>query len=108
MAPLNPTSADPLHDLDLASYALVTSHCGRLGPMGSAYPQAPWDRTRHGTGYPDMPWEPKEAFRTVASHYPQAAGASLSRNAGPRVTSRRSLHDHRCLPRRPAWPLDVS
>jgi hypothetical protein len=69
VAPLNPTSADPLHDLDLASYALVTSYGGRLGPMGSAYPQAPWDRTRHGTAYPDMPWEPKEAFRAVASHY---------------------------------------
>jgi hypothetical protein len=66
VAPLNPTSEDPLHDLDMASYALVKSYGGRLGPMGTACPQAPWEHDRYGTTYPDMPWEPKEAFRAVA------------------------------------------
>jgi hypothetical protein len=68
-APLNPTSDDPLYDLDMASYSLVRSFGGRLGPLGAAYPQAPWDRGRHGTTYPDLPWEPKESFKAVADFY---------------------------------------
>ena len=69
VAPLNPTSADPMFDLDMASYALVKSFGGRLGPLGEAHPEAPWPRDRYGTTYPDMPWEPKEAFRAVAGFY---------------------------------------
>jgi len=68
-APLNPTSDDPLYDLDMASYSLVKSFGGRLGPFGAAHPQAPWDRLRLGTTYPDMPWQPKQSFRAVASFY---------------------------------------
>ncbi len=45
-APLNPTSDDPLYDLDMASYSLVKSFGGRLGPLGAAHPEAPWDRSR--------------------------------------------------------------
>jgi hypothetical protein len=69
VAPLNPCSDDPVHDLDMASYSLVKSFGGRLGPLGAAYPDAPWDRDRLGTTYPDMPWEPKESFRAVAEYY---------------------------------------
>jgi hypothetical protein len=43
---------DPVHDLDMASYALVRSLAGRLGNT-----------------YPDMPWEPKKSFRSVAGWY---------------------------------------
>jgi hypothetical protein len=45
--------ANPLHDLDMANYALVKSYSGGA----------------HGTTYPDMPWEPKAAFRAVADYY---------------------------------------
>ena len=69
VAPLNPYSDDPRFDLDMASYSLVKSYGGRLGPLGTAHPQAPWDRERLGTTYPDMPWEPKTSFRAVANHY---------------------------------------
>jgi hypothetical protein len=68
-APLNPTSADPMYDLDMASYSLVKSYGGRLGPLGAAHPGAPWERRRLGTVYPDMPWEPKASFRAVADAY---------------------------------------
>jgi hypothetical protein len=68
-APLNPTSDDPLYDLDMASYSLVKSFGSRLGPLGAAHPEAPWDRSRLGTTYPGMPWEPKESFRAVADFY---------------------------------------
>jgi hypothetical protein len=69
VAPLNPTSDDPIYDLDMASYSLVKSFGGRLGPLGTAYPDAPWDRDRLGTTYPDLPWEPKESFGAVAEFY---------------------------------------
>lgn len=69
VAPLNPCSDDPVHDLDMASYSLVKSFGGRLGPLGAAHPDAPWERARTGTAYPDMPWEPKESFRAVADCY---------------------------------------
>jgi hypothetical protein len=69
VAPLNPTSDDPIYDLDLASYALVKSYGGRLGPLGTRFPEAPWDRERQGTTYPDLPWEPKASFRAVADFY---------------------------------------
>ena len=69
VAPLNPYSADPMYDLDMASYSLVKSYGGRLGPLGAAYPQAPWDRDLLGTTYRDMPWQPKESFAAVASYY---------------------------------------
>jgi hypothetical protein len=69
VAPLNPTSDDPLYDLDMASYSLVKSFGGRLGPLGAAHPDAPWDRGRLGTAYPGMPWEPKESFTAVADFY---------------------------------------
>jgi hypothetical protein len=62
-------SGDPLYDLDMASYSLVKSFGGRLGPLGAAHPEAPWDRSRLGTTYPGMPWEPKESFRAVADFY---------------------------------------
>ena len=68
-APLNPTSDDPVYDLDMASYSLVKSFGGRLGPLGAAHPGAPWDRSRPGTTYPGLPWEPKESFGTVADFY---------------------------------------
>jgi hypothetical protein len=69
VAPLNPCSDEPLYDLDMASYALVRSFGGRLGPLGEAYPEAPWDRRRMGTAYPDMPWEPKASFWAVSDVY---------------------------------------
>ncbi len=69
VAPLNPASDDPLYDLDMASYSLVKSFGGRLGPLGAAHPGAPWDRGRLGTAYPGMPWEPKESFTAVADFY---------------------------------------
>jgi hypothetical protein len=69
IAPLNPCSDDPLYDLDMASYSLVKSFGGRLGPLGAGHPEAPWDRSRLGTTYPDMPWEPKESFGAVANFY---------------------------------------
>src|SRR2546429_5427794 len=49
VAPLNPTSDDPLHDLDMASYSLVKSFGGRLGPLG-----APTQK-RHGTATAPAP-----------------------------------------------------
>jgi hypothetical protein len=77
VAPLNPTSDDPLYDLDMASYSLVKSFGGRLGPLGAAHPEAPWERSRLGTAYPDMPWEPKQSFGAVADFYTaQTAPAS--------------------------------
>lgn len=69
VSPLNPCSGDPMYDLDMASYSLVKSYGGRLGPLGTAHPDAPWERERCGTTYPDMPWEPKESFRAVAAAY---------------------------------------
>ena len=69
VAPLDPTSDDPLYDLDMASYSLVKSFGGRLGPLGAAHPEAPWDRSRLGTTYPGMPWEPKQSFGAVADFY---------------------------------------
>ena len=69
IAPLNPCSDDPLYDLDMASYSLVKSFGSRLGPLGPAHPQAPWDRNRLGTTYPGMPWEPKKSFGAVADYY---------------------------------------
>ncbi len=69
VAPLNPCSDDPIYDLDMASYSLVKSFGGRLGPLGTANPDAPWDRERYGTTYPDLPWEPKESFKAVADSY---------------------------------------
>jgi hypothetical protein len=67
--PLHPTSDVPIFDLDLASYSLVKSFGARLGPLGAAHPDAPWDRRRLGTTYPDLPWEPKESFAAVAAFY---------------------------------------
>jgi len=49
VAPSYPSSADPAHDLDAASFGLVRS-------------------------WPDGRTEPKEAFRAVAAHYALAAG----------------------------------
>lgn len=69
VAPLNPCSDDPEFDLDMASYSLVKSYGGRLGPLGVANPDAPWDRKRLGTVYPNMPWEPKELLGAVADAY---------------------------------------
>ncbi|WP_322770356.1 hypothetical protein [Frankia sp. Cr1] len=69
VAPLNPCSDDPRYDLDMASYSLVKSYGARLGPLGAAYPHAPWDRDRLGTTYPEMPWEPKKSFTAVANYY---------------------------------------
>jgi len=74
--PLNPTSAEPLYDLDMASFSLVKSFGGRLGPLGEAHPDAPWEREARGLTYPDMPWEPKEAFWAVARAYGGAAATS--------------------------------
>jgi hypothetical protein len=69
VAPLNPTSEDPVYDLDMASYSLVKSFGNRLGPLGAAHPEAPWARKQAGTTYPDMPWEPKLSFRAVSEFY---------------------------------------
>jgi hypothetical protein len=69
VTPLNPYSDDPVYDLDMASYSLVKSYGSRLGPLGTTYPQAPWDRDRFGTTHPDMPWEPKTSFTAVARYY---------------------------------------
>jgi hypothetical protein len=76
VAPLNPTSDDPLYDLDMASYSLVKSFGTRLGPLGAAHPQAPWDRDRLSTTYPGLPWEPKESFGAVADFYAVHAARS--------------------------------
>ena len=73
VAPLNPTSEDPLYDLDMASYSLVKSFRARLGRLGTAHPDAPWARDRHGTTYPDMPWGPKLSFRAVSDFYKSSA-----------------------------------
>lgn len=64
--PLSPSNPDPRFDFDLASYSLVKSFSGRLGPLAEEFPTVLWDATRYGTTYPDMPWEPKESFRAVA------------------------------------------
>jgi hypothetical protein len=77
VAPLNPTSDDPLYDLDMASYSLVKSFGGHLGPLGAAHPEAPWDRNCLGTTYPEMPWEPKESFGAVADFYTAHAAPAL-------------------------------
>lgn len=69
VAPLHPYSDDALHDLDMASYSLVRSYGGRLGPFGAAHPDAPWDRDRLGVTYPDLPWDPKQSFGAVAGLY---------------------------------------
>jgi hypothetical protein len=45
-------SADPRHDLDMTSTALVKTY-----------------ERGHGTTYPGLPWEPKQAFGAVASFY---------------------------------------
>jgi hypothetical protein len=45
-------SADPRHDLDMTSTALVKTY-----------------ERGHGTTYPGLPWEPKPAFGAVASFY---------------------------------------
>jgi hypothetical protein len=58
VAPALPHDPDPRHDLDLASYALVTTYADR-----------------HGATYPDLPWEPKQAFAAVAAHYVKPIGA---------------------------------
>jgi hypothetical protein len=50
--PWLPHTADPRHDLDMTSTALVKT-CER----------------GHGTSYPGLPWEPKPAFGAVASFY---------------------------------------
>jgi hypothetical protein len=77
VAPLNPTSDDPFYDLDMASYSLVKSFGGRLGPLGAAHPEAPWDRNCLGTTYPEMPWEPKESFGAIADFYTAHAAPAL-------------------------------
>ena len=74
VAPLNPYSEDPKFDLDMASYSLVRSYGTQLGALGSAYPDAPWDRARRGVTYPDLPWDPKEAFKAVAEFYGAQVG----------------------------------
>ena len=74
LAPTSPTSDDPRYDLDMAGYSLVKSYGNRLGDLGTAFPNVPWDTTRRGTTYPDLPWEPKRSFRAVADFY---AGAAL-------------------------------
>jgi hypothetical protein len=79
VAPTSPTSNDPIHDLDLASYALVKSYGNRLGDLGTRFPDMPWDPDRSGTTYPDMPWEPKLAFSAVADSY----GAQAQRSGRP-------------------------
>ncbi len=90
VAPLNPTSDEPLYDLDMASYSLVKSFGGRLGPLGAAHPEAPWDRNRLGTTYREMPWEPKKSFGAVADFYTAHTAPALQ-----------PPPDHRsCL----AWP----
>ncbi len=53
----------------MASYSLVKSFGGRLGPLGAAHPEAPWDRNGLGATYPGMPWERKESFDAVADFY---------------------------------------
>jgi hypothetical protein len=69
VAPLSPSSDDPKYDLDMASYSLVKSYGNRLGDLGIAFPDLPWDASRWGTTYPDMPWEPKQSFQAVADFY---------------------------------------
>ena len=83
VAPLNPTSDDPLYDLDMASYSLVKSFGGQLGPLGTAHPEAPWDRSRRGRTYPGMPWEPKQSFRAVADFYATQTAPAADRSASP-------------------------
>ncbi|HEX2619657.1 MAG TPA: hypothetical protein VHL11_05910 [Phototrophicaceae bacterium] len=52
VAPMLTYNANPKHDLDMASFALVKSYTSDCG-----------------TTYPDLPCEPKEAFRAVAAYY---------------------------------------
>ena len=51
LAPLYPGSNDPMFDLYMASLSLVRSYGGRLGPLGAAHPDAPWERERMGATY---------------------------------------------------------
>ena len=53
VAPALPHNEDPLHDLDMASYALAKSYAGN----------------KHGVTYPDMSWEPKESFKAVGDYF---------------------------------------
>ena len=52
VSPSYPHRPNPLHDLDMASYAVVKSYVGQ-----------------NGKTYADMPWEPKEAFFRLANSY---------------------------------------
>lgn len=47
--PALPYSGSPKHDLDLASYAIVTSFADR---QGTAYPDCRGNRNRHSTALP--------------------------------------------------------
>jgi hypothetical protein len=69
VAPINPTSDDPLFDLDMASYSLVKSSAVPSAHSVCRTPDAPWDRFRFGTTYADLPGEPKQSFRAVAEFY---------------------------------------
>lgn len=70
IAPLNPTSAIPLFDLDLASYSLVKSYMvDALEPMAADYPHAARKQRVPGAPYADMPWDPKQSLRAVADYY---------------------------------------
>jgi hypothetical protein len=97
VAPIMPTSDNPLYDLDMASYSLVESFGGRLGPLGNAHPDAPWERTRLGTTYPEMPWEPKQSFHAVAGFY---ASHRAPRQALGRLPAYNSAEDAETLNQR--------
>jgi hypothetical protein len=50
--PIAPYDANPIYDLDMASYGVVKTLAGANGLV-----------------YPDMPWEPKESFNAISRSY---------------------------------------
>jgi hypothetical protein len=77
IAPLNPTSAMPKFDLDLASFSLVKSYMvDALEPMAADFPRAARKQPVPGAPYADMPWDPKESFTAVAKYYGAAENSA--------------------------------
>jgi hypothetical protein len=74
IAPLNPTSATPKFDLDLASHSLVKSYRTKaLEPMAADYSHAARKQSQHGAPHADKPWDTKESFCAVADYYGTAS-----------------------------------
>jgi hypothetical protein len=74
VSPLNPTSANPMFDMDMASYSLVKSYMNdAIEPLSANLPHATRKQRVPGTPYADLPWDPKQSFTAVAEYYDTAA-----------------------------------